>query len=179
MCKPIASFLLLKFLASERSKPGCVSDRAQRFLLAPPRLPSSHSVFDKGLRLRQPNNGEPFSASRLGKITVVPDQRSIPRTVLAPCQGSSKLERVGREVCEYEAGARHALAPLRSVNLDGFPPDDLLAVGPDHLLALALCGWKQHSGTRALVSQNAVVDGSGFRLPLVFIAFLFYAGSVM
>lgn len=42
-----------------------------------------------------------------------------------------------------------------------------------HPVAFALCGWKQHSGTRALVSQNAVIEGASFRLLLVFIAFLF------
>jgi hypothetical protein len=38
----------------------------------------------------------PSALARLAEVTVVTDQRSTPRPILAPDQGSSKLERVGR-----------------------------------------------------------------------------------
>gem|GEM_PF-6152930 len=60
------------------------------------RMNAETDLYQHLLRLRQPYNCEPFSTGCVRKITVVTDERSTPRAVLAPDQGSSKLERVGR-----------------------------------------------------------------------------------
>lgn len=51
-------------------------------------------LYQHLLRLRRSNSSETFSTGHFGEITVVTDQRSTPRAVLAPDQGSSKLERI-------------------------------------------------------------------------------------